>query len=470
MGWWTDLKRGAGDVVTNPVTYISPVGGLIDTATGGNVGDKVKDVGRDTVRDVPVLGKLFGQESSEEIAARKQTEALDDARGHQERMYGEAKGYLDPYRSMGDEVLFGKQNYTTQRIPIGFDFSTGKPKYTEIQVPAGRGGGLQDRILGGDFVQDDFSYSGTQPQFSYSGQQPEAFKYGGPSMMSKVAYEGQQVDPFSYSGQGQQGQLDYTGKPIDRSIESYMQNDPSLAWQQEQMEKLINRQGAARGRWGGGATAREMMRETAGLLSEDYANRFERGRLERLADVDTEQSVYDRSKYGTELANLAEQSMYNRYSDKYGYDADREREAYRRAYDDTTMGNLAAENAYNIAQYEDQSARDYEQTGYNRLYDKYKMDSEREASDFDRAWKQYSASGLNKINELNQLTALANYGPQMSQAMANAALGQGTSLSDLAIQQGNVNAASTMAQGNQFGKLLDMLGKGAEVYGASQGM
>jgi hypothetical protein len=461
MGWWTDLKRGAGDVVTNPVTYISPVGGLIDTVTGGNVGDKVKDVGRDTVRDVPVLGKVFGQESSEEIAARKQTEAIDDARGYQERMYGEAKGYLDPYRSMGDEVLFGKQQYRTQKVPSGFNPFTKEVTYKEIQVPIGRSGGLQDRILGGDFVQDDFSYSGTQPQFSYSGQQPEAFKYGGPSMMSKVAYEGQQVDPFSYSGQGQQGQLDYTGKPIDRSIESYMQDDPSLAWQQEQMEKAINRQGAAKGRWGGGATAREMMRETSGLLSQDYGNRFQRAAQERGAAVGAERDTYGRSLTALDLMNQAEQSQYGRTMDKYGLDVDRERDAYGRSLTDTQMGNLAAQDAYNRAQYGYQTGVDRERDAYGRSTQQYGFDRDREQQQYGRVRDEY---------ELNQLTELAKYGPQMSQAMANAALGQGTSLSDLAIQQGNVNAASTMAQGNQFGKLLDMLGKGAEVYGASQGM
>jgi len=477
--------------------------------------DKTKNKGRDVVRDVPVLGDLLGQESSAEIAAGEQTSALNDARAYQERMYGEAKGHLDPYSDIGRSYM--------DKLNTG--------------------------IAEGQFLQDDFSYGGSQPTFNYSGTQPDAFNYSGPSMLSKVAYDGSQPDAFNYQGAGQSGSLDYTGQqgfdtgytgqqaagmnytgqqgfdtgytggPNQRSIESYMQDDPSLAWQQEQMEKAINRQGAAKGRWGGGATAREMMRETSGLLSQDYANRFNRASMERAADVGSEQEMYGRSLTGLDLrnlaekssydrsstaferanlaeesmynragesldrrnlaeqnaydragsaferANLAEQSQYNRASDQYKYDTDRENQAYRRAFDNTTMGNLASEQAFNIAKYEDTSARDFENQSYKRAYDNYKSIYDKEQETYNRALGQYGMQGQNLTNQLNQYTGLANMGLNTAQSLANAAVGQGSSMADLAIQQGNVNAAATMADSNQMGKFLDMLSGGLSFGG-----
>jgi len=238
---------------------------------------------------------------------------------------------------------------------------------------------LSEGIQSGQFLPEEFSYQSQQPQFDYSGQ----------------------IQDFSYNGQ-----------PVDRSISSYMEEDPSLAWQQEQMERAIDRQGAAQGRWGGGATAREMMRETSGLLSQDYANRFARAQAERGAAVGAEQERYGRGLTSYGLGRQAEQDRYGR-----------------------------SESAYNR-----QLAQD--QTAYNRYADQYSQNQQR------------------LQNQLAQYQGLANLGPQMATVLANAAMGQGSALSDLAIQQGIVQSAAKMADSNQLGRLLELASQGASLYGA----
>jgi hypothetical protein len=247
-----------------------------------------------------------------------------------------------------------------------------------------------------------------------------------------------------------------------------MQDDPSLDWQQEQMEKMINRQGAAKGRWGGGATAREMNRETAGLLSQDYANRFSRGRQERDAAVGAERDRYGRSLTGLDIANRAEASDYDRATSQYGMDVAREQDAYGRSLTDTNLANQAARDMYDQAQYGYQTGVDREADAYGRATDMYDRESAREQGLYGRALKDYEIRGENIQNELNQKTAMANYGPRFATAMSNAALGQGTALSDLSIQQGNVAAASTMAQGTPWGNAFNLGKEGLKMYLAAK--
>jgi len=94
------------------------------------------------------------------------------------------------------------------------------------------------------------------------------------------------------------GQFSYSGQPIDRSIESYMQESQELPWQQEQLQKQIDRAGSAQGRWGGGGTMRESMREQQGLISQDYGKRFDRATQERNAAMGAEQNMYNRALQG----------------------------------------------------------------------------------------------------------------------------------------------------------------------------
>ena len=454
MGIWGSISSGLNDIID----YVPSAGGGLKTA-GSEWGGSALDAGRDLVRDVPVLGNLFGQESSAERAAAQQQEALGQAQQYQEKMYQEAKGMLSPYQKMGQDILLGtpETQYTTIKTPFG-----------EQKIPTGvtRSGGLVDRITGGEFVQDDFSYSGQKPSFDYQGKPMGAFDYQGKGQQGSVGYQGQQPK-FDYQGAGQKGTIDYSGGPVDRSIESYMKDDPSLAWQQEQMEKMLNRQAAAGGRWGGGGTAREMMRETSGLLSQDYANRFNRAAQERQAAVGAERDKYGRAVDATTLANLAEQSAYGRASDQYNRDVLADQTAYNRALTDVNLANQAEQAQYGRDQYAYQTGVDREADMYGRAVDQYGRDVSAEQTDYNRAVQQYGIQGQNLQNQLNQLTALANYGPATAQAMANAAIGQGSSLSDLAIQQGNVAANATMAGGNQLAKILEMGGDIAKIAGAA---
>lgn len=387
-------KMGLSDYRVEGSGYnINPSSEPVSEAVGG------------LTKDTPV-GGLMGQESSAEEAGNIQRGALSDAQQFQEAMYQEAKDQLSPYAEMGSTWM----------------------------------GNLERGIQEGQFIPEEFSYKGaptTTPSLSHY------------DPVSGVDYQGQQVDPFSYVGTGQQGALDYQGRPVDRSIASYMQSDPSLAWQQEQMEKAINRQGAARGRWGGGATAREMMRETSGLLSQDYANRFARAQAERGAQVGAEQDRYGRSLTDLALQNQAEQAMYGRARDEYGLDTAREQEAYQRALTGSEWERQA------------------EQERHGRRIQDFQIKKAAEQERYDRAFRGYGMEQERLQNQLAQYQGLANLGPQMAQSMANAALGQGSALSNLAIQQGNVAAAAKMADSNQLGRLLELGGQAAQLYGAA---
>jgi hypothetical protein len=69
-------------------------------------------------------------------------------------------------------------------------------------------------------------------------------------------------------------------------------------------------------------------------------------------------------------------------------------------------------------------------------------------------------------DRLGQFTGMAGMGQQAAGSIANAAIGQGSNLANLAIQQGNAQSAATMANSNQLGQLLDLAGQGAKLYGA----
>jgi hypothetical protein len=160
-------------------------------------------------------------------------------------------------------------------------------------------------------------------------------------LMQKQNAGGFDPGSFNYGGQ-QPNQFNYSGQPVDRSIASYMQDDPSLAWQQEQLQRQIDRSGAQQGRWGGGATMRESMREQQGLLSQDYANRFNRAAMERGADVGAETDRYGRAinQYG--LDTQREQQNYQRGLTGYGLNANRLSQDFGRLSGVAGMGQQAA--------------------------------------------------------------------------------------------------------------------------------
>ena len=242
-----------------------------------------------------------------------------------------------------------------------------------FQQPYIYGGGigmerLMKGVLSGELSPEQFRYGAEQPQYSYEGEP-----------LSDIGYE---------------------GAPVDRSIASYMQEDPSLDRQQEQMEKMINRQAAAQGRWGGGSTAREMMRETAGLLSQDYANRFARAQAERAADVQAE-----RERYGRGLT------------------------------------------AFDIA-------RGAEQEGYGRGLTSYDIAREREGTGYQRALGEYGLEAGRLADMRNTLAGIAGMGQGSANVLTGAFSGLGSSTVQSAMEEAQGAAAAKAANQEQFGNLL----------------
>ena len=452
MGW---LKKARS--VVRAVDDATPIPGLGTALLGPIVGGTIQasgtQEGEDFLRDVPLIGKSLGLDSSADLSAQGQTQALEEAKQQQIQGYGTAQGLLSPYEQIGSSAM----NTLVGRMSEGH-YDPG--------------------------------------QFSYSGQRPGAFNYQGTGQMGASGYAGGPVGAMNYAGgpvgamNYQDGPVDamnyqgspvdamnYQGGPVDRSISSYMEDDPGLAWQQEQLQKQIDRAGAAQGRWGGGATMRESMREQQGLLSQDYGNRFNRAAMERGADVGAEQQQYGRALTANEQARMQEQQQYGRSLTDFGIAREAEQDAYGRAltaneqarmqeqqqYGRSLTSNefsrLAEQDAYGRAQTQLDRSNLAEQSAYDRQRSLYDQSLSSEQDQYQRALGAYGMEDQRLQNQLAQQAAIANLGPQMSQAMANAAIGQGSALSNLSIQQGNVNAAATMANANQLGQLLQLAGQ-----------
>jgi hypothetical protein len=324
--------------------------------------------------------------------------SFDDYRG----LIDKGAGYLDPYTQAGTQGL----SSLTQ--------------------------GLND----GSFSQGQFQYGGTGPvgQVNYQGQQPGQFNYGGTGPVGQVDYKGQQIDPFDYQGE-QTGKFNYQGGPVDRSISSYTENDPGLAWQQEQLQKQIDRAGAAQGRWGGGATMRESMREQQGLLSQDYANRFNRAAMERGADVGAETDRYGRSVNQYGMDTQREQQGYQRQLTGYGLDNQREQEARRRGEYGTELARVAEQEGY---------GRDL--TGYNqsitaeqeaRRRGEYDTELSRmaEQQGYQRDIGQYGVEQQRLADQYNRTAGLAQMGQQAATAQGGMYSGLGSQLLGQQFQQ-----------------------------------
>lgn len=97
--------------------------------------DSVTGAAKDVYDDVTGV-------TAAENTQEAQTQALNQARDYQREMYNESKGYLSPYKTAGDNVMFGEEQFDQEGNLTG------------------RSGGLMGRVQGGDFLQDDFNYSG----------------------------------------------------------------------------------------------------------------------------------------------------------------------------------------------------------------------------------------------------------------------------------------------------------------------
>lgn len=411
------------------------------------LGTFFRDYVKDPIGDV--YNDVTGVTTAREAGAAQQA-ALGQAREATEQGYGRAQEALDPYAQAGRGGLDA--------------LSTG------IQQDQFRPDAFRSPNTITQFR--DFGQTVGADQFDYQGQPMAGQNYQG-QPVSQMDYQGQPVSQMDYQGQARRD-IGYEGQPVDRSIESYMQDDPGLAWQQEQLQKQIDRAGAAQGRWGGGATARETMREQAGLLAQDYGNRFARAGQERMADVGAEQQRYGRALTGFDVGRQAEQEDYGRA--QYGTELERmgEQERFGRAQYGTELGRMAEQERFGRDRmaFEDQRGAEQEDfrragLGFDRLrqaeddrrqryVQDYGMLRAGEDAKYGRALGEYGMEQERGINRMNQLMGLTNIGQQAAGGLASAAVGQGTSMADLQIQQGNVAAAQRMAEGSPWSNALDL--------------
>jgi hypothetical protein len=359
----------------------------------------------DLTRDSPI-GEAFGVKSSADIAAGEQSAALDEAAKLQEQGYQRSMAALEPYMASGGRHL--------------------------DTLSAG--------VASGRFTPEGFSYSGQAPtELDYAGQPGSDLGFG--SELSQLNYSGQVPS-----------EIDYQGSPDVGSIQSFMGDftqTPGYQSQLQEGQKAIDRAAAAGGRFGGGQTAKDLMRFSQGLAGQGYGAEYNRAAGERQAAMGAEQEAYGRGLTDFDVGRRAEQEQYGRAVSGLGFDRSGELEMRRREEDLATRG------------------AGFEQDAYSRAMARLRGEQAGEATQYGRAVGEYGMRSERLANELAQFTGMAGMGQQAAGALSNAAIGQGSNLANLAIQQGNAQSAATMANSNQLGNLLDMAGQGAKLYGAT---
>lgn len=495
MGW-------LGDAWDWTASEVSDLGGKVVsdvTGIGDTIGDTVTGIYDLGASGVDATGDLYndvtGVTASRE-ARDAQHDALDSAQRYQQQQYQEAKGLLSPYAEMGTKD-YGSGS-ALQRIGEG--------------------------ITSGAYTPDAFNYGGnvTNPtdfryqktSLGYDGKPTVPAGYIG-QQQGFTGYSGQQQGKMNYGGTGQQGSTGYSGTPlsdlnyggqqVSGTIQDYMgdiESNPAYKFRMDQGLKALDRQASAGGRWGGGQTAQGIMDYSQGLASQEYEKAFNRANLQRQSDIaqekdlygrnltefgigrDAEQETRTRAMQDLALRNQAEQSQYNRESTAFDRVNQAEMEGRRRSLEDLALTNQAEQSRYDRTQDYTQQLRDAEQEAYQRadseygrqtardlenyrrdqLYGQQQRETEQEL--YKRALNQYELDQGVKEGELANLMTLLNSGRSASGALANNAIGQGSSLADLAIQRGNATAASKMAEGQSLQNLLDLGKSGVELYNA----
>jgi hypothetical protein len=316
--WFT---RAAGDIyqdITDPgvedLLYTNPItAGMPGMYRDENIGGSMRDI----ARDVPIVNDALELDSSADIAAAQQEEALGQAQQHERAMFEKAQGYLDPYAQAGGQ---GFQN-------------------------------LQQGIQSGRYSQDPFSYGQQQPTMSeqdrlvnsipahlrqkYAGnvqrtsQEQERLVNSIPAHLRQKYAGNVQTAPTQPATQGMQGmqtpQFNYQGQEVG-SISDYMgsmEENPAYQYQMEQMQKGIDRAGAAGGRWGGGQTAKEMMRGMGGIASQSYGDMWNRATQEQQLAQGQEGQRYSRAVDDYTRGLGAEALDYGRARQEYGMENER---------------------------------------------------------------------------------------------------------------------------------------------------
>jgi hypothetical protein len=120
--------------------------------------DNIVSGGRDAVRDIPIVGGFFGQESSYDLARQDVSKYLDKGREAITKSADQGVGYLEPYSEAGKMQMA--------------DLSTG----------------MQE----GRFDPGRFNYAGEVDDFSYGGSQP---RFGSGSRARNMSMGELQRDP-----------------------------------------------------------------------------------------------------------------------------------------------------------------------------------------------------------------------------------------------------------------------------------
>lgn len=506
MGWWTDIKNDASSIGSSIVNA--------PEAAWDNTGGALWELGKDTVDATgDVYNDMTGVTASRE-ARDAQLDAADKAQAYQERQYGEAKGYMSPFANIlgtGDDSILNQYKrdvMSSKYDPSSFEYGGQAPTYdySGNVVKMGPYSGLQRSNIGHSGSQQfDTGYTGSQSaNTGYSGMQASGVNYNGD--MPQYGYNSNIAD------------MNYTGNQNVGTISDFMskmQEDPSYKFRMDQGLKAIDRAAAAGGRFGGGNTAREIIDYSQGLASQEYGNMWDRARQEQGISQAQEGTGYDRSLTGLGLDRSKEQTLRDRSIQDYNIGRDVEQTGYDRALTDTDMMNRAEQSQYDRAQtgldranmveqsnrdramqdlnlknlaeqsqydrsltqldlrnqaemekrrraeYDYESSRDVEAEEQRRAMEKYGVDTGREQTMRDRAFQEYSVNEAAKLEPLRRMQDLIDLGYSGSTALANQAVGLGGSLSDLALQRGDVTAAQKMSQPT----FMDLLKDGASVYG-----
>lgn len=341
------------------------------------------------------------------------------------------------------------------------------------QLDPYRQAGLQglEQLQAGGFGQDQFQYGGDTAQFQYDGQTP-GFNYQ--SNIPGMQYGGQAVSDIGYQGQ-QPGQFQYGGSPESRSIQSFMGDitqDPGYQFRLEEGQKAIDRASAASGRFGGGRTAKELMRFGQGLASQEYGAAYGRAGQERDAQMQAEQQQYGRGLTGYGLEAAREQQGYGRAVTGAQFARAGEQDQYGRALTDVGLGRDAEQQMYGRALTGDQRALGLEEQAYGRAVGDFERELGAEQLQYGRAVGEYGMEGDRLGQEYGRAQNLAGIGERAATATGGMYSGLGSQLMGQTFQQQQnmIDAARqkdllrSQEESDMFSDISGIVGKGLSAY------
>jgi hypothetical protein len=275
------------------------------------------------------------QGNSANKATNAQKDAAENSIALQEKMYDTARSDYQPYMQAGQNALYALQGYQPQTTTTKQKVE-GTGRYVSDMVPVGGG---WERTGKGDQTQDTWTDPANTEVQRWI---PEEYK---DVTNTTYAPTGTPMDPTGGAGKYIQQREDYNknytgydpGQYVSK-IENYGKNftfdanDPAYKYQQQELEKSINRALASRGLYDSRAGINQLADSNQALIGQEVDKQYTRG-YNALKDTYGVAAGEDERKYTRGLSGI---------TDAYNMALNTGKTQYGATYDIARLGAGAA--------------------------------------------------------------------------------------------------------------------------------